>query len=122
MDVDGGNVADVVTGSWNSYSGTASITGHAWSPDGTRHVYLSPYHGPAGARSEDLYVVNTDGSGNHAVETGGSEGPNPGWSPDGSRLTYSAQHVVYTLDPDGSDVRGLLWDFSLQVRDYDWSG
>ena len=96
----------------------------SWSPDGSRILFSlgSPseevgvfeaeytdswgYYPPA---IGDLYIVNADGSDLRAIGPGGIYST---WSPDGSRIAnvIPAQYeaVLYTMDPDGSDVRVLV--------------
>lgn len=91
----------------------------AWSPDGSRIVFVSDRSG-----SEDLYLMNTDGSGVRALtfDTGddwlsGTARPmgagfeySP-WSPDGSRIAFVREGGVgsgiYVIGLDGSGSRRL---------------
>jgi TolB protein len=92
----------------------------SWSPDGTQVVYW------AGDPSR-LYVINIDGSGNRELPLTALGLGDPHWSPRGNRIAFAGaatvvppddptQHPnkvtqVYTVRPDGSQVRRLT-DFT----------
>ena len=63
-----------------------------WSPDGTKLAFVGPP-----VAGDNIYVVNADGSGLHAIG-GGWE---PAWSPDGSKLAFS-YGPLFLMNPDGS--------------------
>jgi Tol biopolymer transport system component len=56
-----------------------------------------------------IYTVNPDGSGVHQV--GASEGENPAWSPDGSKIVFATtrdnNYEVYVMNADGSGQTNL---------------
>jgi TolB protein len=74
-----------------------------WRPDGKQIAYEA-----GGGDGGDLWLINPDGSGQVNV-THTPEVPELGvaWSPDGQRLAYLnfRDRLVYTMRPDGSDVR-----------------
>jgi TolB protein len=95
-----------------------SPTGPAWSPDGKRLVFASnqgdklhPF------RRSALYLVNADGTGLHRLTPFALKATDdPDWSPDGSTILFrggpSADITpgggnLYTIRPDGTDVRQL---------------
>jgi Tol biopolymer transport system component len=99
-----------------------------WSPDGSRLVFarqvMSPEPGSAWT-SAAVYVVNPDGSDLRRVTPTGFYAFNASWSPDGSQLVFvntemvvNADHTsvtdmlddIYTVLPDGADVRRLTDD------------
>jgi Tol biopolymer transport system component len=110
----------------------------AWSPDGQRiafqHIPLDGLYDP------DLYVMNADGSsrtrllqGNRGSGTGAwiLDWWAPAWSPDGSRLTFTAIQYgvavgIYTQALDGSaptllvDEERYYSDAQYQMRDPEW--
>jgi len=76
-----------------------------WSPDGDWIVF-NKKSGPVGVKGSDLYLVHPDGSGLHAITTGGTAGKSDQfgavWSPDGRRLLFDSV-------PGGPVKRGDLW-------------
>lgn len=83
------------------------LTGFAvWSPDGQRIAF-------EGGTWEDtnIYVINADGSGLAQVTTAPGTENHPGWSPDGSKLSFVSARdggSVYTINPDGSGETQLV--------------
>jgi Tol biopolymer transport system component len=82
-----------------------------WSPDGSKIAYLADTHGIAdmGNSWGDIWVMNADGSGQHAI-TSGASWYGTAWSPDGSRLATLdfPSRTVYTINAaDGSDVEAV---------------
>jgi dipeptidyl aminopeptidase/acylaminoacyl peptidase len=77
------------------------------SPDRTRIAFSSNRAG-----SYDLYVMDADGRNVRRITSGaGSEG-DPAWTPDGSRILYTAappagQPQVMSIRPDGGDPRPI---------------
>ena len=64
-------------------------TGPVWSPDGNRIAFTRCGPNLFGCNgSEDVYVMNADGSGLQLVAAGANR---PAWSPDGTRLAYASQ-------------------------------
>jgi Tol biopolymer transport system component len=90
----------------------------AWSPDRTRIVYVrygeKDNGGPNPPRLTALWLVDADGEGLHQLTPTTLAAEGPGWSPDGSRILFESvdgeQQDVYTIRPDGTDVRRLTTD------------
>jgi Tol biopolymer transport system component len=67
-----------------------------WSPDGSRLAF----------ESDQIFVINADGSGLRQITR---EGDNdwPTWSPDGSRIAFVHDGTLHTMAPDGTDMQRL---------------
>ncbi len=84
--------------------------GPAWSPDGTQIAF---------DRSDQIYLMNPDGSG--VVQLTDSPGRSSGsaWAPDGSRIAFisnrDGNNEIYAMNPDGSGVVRLTFTPS-----YEW--
>jgi TolB protein len=96
----------------------AGLGGAAWSPDGRKLVFVErPQRSgaacrPAGRCHDEIYVINTDGTGlrrltRNAVSDGG-----PVWSPDGRRIAFTRDRDpqtvnIYVMNADGTGQRRL---------------
>ncbi len=120
MDGDGSNprllVADV-----------APVTSHPWSPDGTRIAFVVSGHDICILDLASQTVTNLTGeyqSDGHPSDTHLSDARDPDWSPDGSKLAFSASdgqnQDIYVISVDGTGLTGLT---SHEARDGhpDWS-
>jgi Tol biopolymer transport system component len=82
MNVDGSNVRRLTNDSGDDdYP--------AWSPDGTKIAYASDrdHPDPGGAYEAEVYVINTDGTGDTRLTFDG--GYQPSWAPNGTSLAYA---------------------------------
>ena len=57
----------------------------------------------AGGADSDLYTMNDDGTNLTKVGTGAD----PAWSPDHSRIVFSANNTIFIMNADGSGTRAL---------------
>src|SRR4051794_2643960 len=86
----------------------------AWSPDGSKVAFRV---GPDG--DSEIWVVNFDGTGAHAITDTPNPGGDPryssqpGWSPDGARIVFRSDRRennadVWVMNADGSDPQPLV--------------
>jgi TolB protein len=83
-----------------------------FSPDGNRIVFAAT---PPGESSQDLYVMNTDGSNPRRVTTHPDIDTSPTWSPSGGQIAFTSRRSgrpqIYIMNADGSGV------FKLPITD-----
>jgi Tol biopolymer transport system component len=122
---------------WIAYVHFNPIVGDTTEPSG---LYLTDAAGmtkrlllPGSARSVDWspdsrLLVFTDGFGLHIVTRSGDSlrtinpgGSFPSWSPDGSRIAFSAFNKIWFINPDGSGLVSLNLAVPGEARDPDWS-
>lgn len=85
-----------------------------WSPDG-RHI---AYCAGSGSGSEQVIVMNADGSDARPLTAGSSRHLFVDWSPDEQRLAFMRDYQLYIMNADGSEQRLLLAGFA---RNLAWS-
>src|SRR5688572_16674526 len=91
----------------------------SWSPDGTRIAFSR-----GGFPTQDLYIVNADGSGVTLLATNGQD---PTWSPDGTEIAFvpSPSHTtLYRINADGTNRRleaDILIGYECCVTEPAWS-
>ncbi|MGD8305597.1 MAG: T9SS type A sorting domain-containing protein [Ignavibacteria bacterium] len=76
-----------------------------YSPDGSKIAYV------AGVSDEDIFIINSDGTGDHRITTSPENDFVPSWSPGGDRLVYegsvSGVDQICVIDTDGTNYRQL---------------
>jgi TolB protein len=105
------------------YSGHATASSSAWSPDGNQILAeLNENYGSG------IYVMNVDGSDiGHLTPNflTSSSKSDPVWSPDGRNISYidiswSNEQNIYRMNTDGSDPINLT-NNAFFVWEFDWS-
>lgn len=92
-----------------------------WSPSGTRIAFASSRNTLSNqADRYDIYIVDADGK-NLINLTSGSRGnnTNPRWSPDGTRIAFLRNSVVWVMNADGSAAFSVT--SQLKSRYFAWS-
>jgi hypothetical protein len=102
----------------------------AWSPDGTQIAYyVVPKNDIVPTGTSQIFIVNADGTGLHALATPGLPAGDPAWSPDGSLIVFSTTPIhewrhlwahstaqpipnIYSIRPDGTGLKQLTSDFN----------
>jgi TolB protein len=93
--------------------GTEEDDNPAWSPDGARIAYVSTRDG-----NPEIYVMRADGTQQVRLTRDQATDIHPNWSPDGSLIIWNSSRnsqnkaepetfELFTMRPDGSDVRQL---------------
>ena len=117
--------ADTRDGNWEVYvvnadgSGAQRLTTNpardwhpSWSPDGQQIVFETDRDGNA-----ELYVMNADGSApTRITNTSGIGELRPEWSPSGTRIAFDDGLDIYTIRPDGTDLR-----FAVEGQSQSWA-
>jgi len=94
----------------------------ALAPDGSRVAFVSDRGGSA-----DIWVMNTDGTGEAVNLTGSAPGAQyaPAWSPDGTRIAYVSDETgmpnIYVMRADGTERYNLSNDPGKRYNNPAWS-
>ena len=90
------NLSNNPAGDWLSIPEQAFYLPSAWSPDGKRIAFESSRDG-----NGEIYVMNSDGTGQTNLTNNPAGDSTPAWSPDGSR-------IAFVSDLDGSvEIYGM---------------
>ena len=112
MDLASGRVVELRS------TGSDASAAPGWSPDGTQIVYFRAGEkdggGPVPPRLDAIWLVDADGNGLRQLSPTTLAAAYPKWSPDGARILFESidgeQQDIYTIRPDGTDVRRLTTD------------
>jgi erythromycin esterase-like protein len=81
-------------------------TSPSWSPDGRKIVFRSNRDG-----NNEIYVMNTDGSGQINLTEHQASDTDPAWSPDGTKIAFvsdrSGDEEIYVMELDGRKITQL---------------
>lgn len=101
--------------------------GPSWSPDGSR-IAFSAHAETDGFSSDQIFVVNRDGSGLTRLTQTKATSFNPRWSPDGSKILFlsnllsqGSDRDVFTMSADGTNQLNLTNTRYLPEADPAWS-
>ena len=90
--------------------GRAAFDGSpAWSPDGRWIAFRSENQGPYGPFGR-IFVINADGTGLRQVTPDTPDytfDDGPTWSPDGKRIAFARNGLLYVINVDGSALTAL---------------
>ena len=98
MNADGSNQVNLT----NNSNNPAFLASPAWSPDGTKILFVSDRDG-----NREIYVMNADGSGAINLTNNPAADDCPTWSPDGTRISFERGNVIYVMHSDGSSPVAL---------------
>ncbi len=110
-----GNTKQLTDSSGNDYD-------PAWSPDGKQIVYTSE----SAQGDSEIWLMNADGSNQHALITGNHTAYGPEWSPDGRLILFTAksalgQKHVYLADSGGTAVRDITPTSQDEDEGFGWT-
>ncbi len=93
-----------------------------FSPDGGRIAFAGRL---PGATNDDVFVINSDGSGLVQLTSDLANDSLPAFSPDGDQIVFissrSGLEQVWIMDADGTDAHQLTFDDSFKGQVPDWS-
>jgi Tol biopolymer transport system component len=78
-----------------------------WSPDGRHIVFTSLFSAPGETQRWQLVIMHADGSGGRSLTRGALDEWSPAWSASTGRIFFVRRFSIYSVRPDGSDVRRL---------------
>ena len=107
------------------YATMPTLSRPRFSPDGKRITYvLTKADLERNLYDSDLWLIQTDGSGDRQLTRSVSADFNPQWSPDGTSIAFLSDRVarnnLWIMPPDGGEPRQLTKE-PTPVRDYAWS-
>lgn len=86
-----------------------SHVGPKYSPDGKKILYAVHHRDDATVNTQDLWLMNTDGSGQTRLTTGYDNAESRTWSPDGRRIAFNSVvdgiGQIYVMNADGTGIQ-----------------
>jgi TolB protein len=92
----------------------------AWSPDGTKIAFSSSRENPINL-DNDLFVMDADGNNVMKIAGGPRSEANASWSPNGRRIAFDRSDSIFTVRPDGTDLKKLTNRRRLLASHPSWS-
>jgi TolB protein len=98
-----------------------------WSPDGARIAFTRTTSCGEDCGTDELYVMNADGSNAHVIATTTPTIESPAWSPDGRWIAFSMSTdggngeilvAIWELHPDGSGLHQVTHPVAGQSEDH----
>jgi TolB protein len=112
VDVDTKRVSTLISGGTNTYP--------SWSPDGKKIVFRRMI----GDMNSEVFVSNSDGTGEQNLSNHPAFDGWPAWSPDGKQIAFSsnrrANYQIHVMNADGTNVR-LLANTEGRATEPRWS-
>jgi TolB protein len=99
----------------------------AWSPDGRRIAfvrnvyrdYMNPGYGHDGnGQFLNIFVIDSDGSGERELLGGSRSYYSPSWAPDGQRIVFLDGDDIYIMNRDGAQIKNLTDSGNLKSANF----
>ena len=112
VDLQSGQTTTLISGGTNTYP--------SWSPDGRQIAFRKML----GEMNSEVFVANSDGTGQRNLTNHPAFDGWPAWSPDGKQIAFSsnrrANYQIFLMNADGSNVR-LLANTEGRATEPRWS-
>jgi Tol biopolymer transport system component len=85
------------------------------SPDSQHIVFVKEVN------AYDIWLMNIDGTNQHALTTDAAYEDHPTWSPDGSQIVFERGYRLYVMNADGSNAHSISTADAIEDRWPTWS-